>query len=95
MPPLWSSRRLFWVGLTLALLGRLLLSPLLGTVLRGAPPAQDWLVVLDTVLSCSMYVGASMVGAAFVVRVLEARLPARVAVRNANDLRTDNASNDV
>ena len=95
MPPLWTARRLLWSGVAVALVAKLVLSPFLANVVARLPLGYSVLGWLDTVLTLAAFAGASMVGASFVVRVLEQRGVVPVAARNANTVRPDDRSNEL
>ncbi|MEZ0447032.1 hypothetical protein [Cellulomonas sp. ICMP 17802] len=95
MPPLWTSRRLLWTGVAVALVAELVVSPLLVNLAARLLIGYGVLGWIDTVLRLAAYTGASMVAASFVVRVLEQRGVVPAAARNANSVRPDDRSNDL
>ncbi|KGM14124.1 hypothetical protein [Cellulomonas bogoriensis] len=80
MPPLLSSRRLFWVGIAFAFVPPLL-NVLLSVLLSGALTGTGWATMrvlstvtafVGTILQPFALIGAGLVAASFVVRHVEA-----------------------
>ncbi|WP_421735127.1 hypothetical protein [Cellulomonas sp.] len=94
MPPYWTARRILWTGVVVALGARLVVLPVLYALVNAFPFSVDayglgvvdvygW---LEAIISIAVWVGASMVAASFVVRVLEERgvIPADVQGADAD-----------
>jgi hypothetical protein len=94
MPPYWTARRILWTGVIVALGARLVVEPVLSALVSASPFGVTFYDVgvvdvfgwLRVVISMVGWVGASMVAASFVVRVLEERgvIPAVVQGADAD-----------
>lgn len=92
MPPYWTARRILWTGVVVALGARLVVEPVLDVAMSQVPFAVSFygLGVVDvyrwlaSIIGVAVWVGASMVAASLVVRVLEERGVVPVAVRGAD-----------
>lgn len=97
MPPYWTARRILWTGVVVALGARLVVEPVLSTLVSAFPfgvtfygfGVVDVYRGLGAVVSIAGWVGASMVAAPFVVRVLEERGVVPAAVQSADADRSD------
>ncbi|KRD44000.1 hypothetical protein ASE38_07400 [Cellulomonas sp. Root930] len=92
MPPYWTARRILWTGVVVALGARLVVQPAFYALMNAFPFSVDvygfgvvdvfgW---LEAVISIAVWVGASMVAASFVVRVLEERGVVPAVVQGAD-----------
>ena len=92
MPPYWTARRIFWTGVVVALGARLVVDPALGALVGASELGVTFYGfgvlevygLLRSVISIAVWVGASMVAASFVVRVLEERGVVPAVVQGAD-----------
>ena len=92
MPPYWTARRILWTGVVVALGARLVVLPVFYALVNAFPFRVDFYGLgvvdvygwLEAVISIAAWVGASMVAASFVVRVLEERGVVPAVVQEAD-----------